>query len=227
IVLEKVVFQSNKEFDEAKEIFNKKNINVWVNCPRRMYDFYKGIKKYFQSKDELQLIVHGGNWGLGCNSIHFLDLWTYFTEDYDFKLELSGLDQFIIDSKREGFKEFTGTIFGYSSKNNKILLTSLNDIKIPTTIQIYGKEARISIMESKGKAWISLKENNWNQEEIEFNTPFQSQLSHLMAESILKNNNSDLISYDLSSKLHKPLIEILLKHLNNIENFTSDYCPIT
>ena len=44
LVFEKVVFQKKQDFKMISNIFKKKNINAWVNCPRRTFNIYEKIK---------------------------------------------------------------------------------------------------------------------------------------------------------------------------------------
>ena len=62
--------------------------------------------------------VTGGNRDIGCNSIHYIDLYSYLSENltlnYNFKL-----DKKLKKSKRKGFIEFNGQII--STNNNSSL----------------------------------------------------------------------------------------------------------
>ena len=76
LVLEKVLFQDIDSYATVSELIIKTNTTTFVNHPRRTFDFYKQIKRnYHASKDKTLLMqVVGGNWGLGCNTLHFIDM---------------------------------------------------------------------------------------------------------------------------------------------------------
>ena len=78
-ILEKVLVQNSEELKSLYTHFGEKN-KVWVNIPRREMVWHQEIKQYFQSQSEKisEINVYGGNWGLACNSIHFLDLFLSF-----------------------------------------------------------------------------------------------------------------------------------------------------
>ena len=44
---------------------------AWVNCPRRMLDFYNELKKTLNGNIHIAVTGNGG--GLGCNGIPLLD----------------------------------------------------------------------------------------------------------------------------------------------------------
>ena len=78
LILEKVVFQSLKSFDNIIKISIKKNVKIFVNCPRRTITIFKHIKKKLNNFSEpLILRYTGSNWGMCSNSIHFVDLFFY------------------------------------------------------------------------------------------------------------------------------------------------------
>jgi predicted dehydrogenase len=74
MVLEKVVFQSASEFDWARSLFAQHGILCWVNCPRRTLTIYRRIKELVLTEGKLLYWVFGGDWGLGCNAIHFVEV---------------------------------------------------------------------------------------------------------------------------------------------------------
>lgn len=80
----------------------------------------------------------GGDWGLGCNAIHFLDLLTFFTRKVDFELDISHLDSEIRVSKKERFVEFTGFLLGKCRKATKSP-NSTFESQAHHTISLYNK----------------------------------------------------------------------------------------
>ena len=49
-------------------------LNIFVNFPRRMVDFYQHINFIFRDEQNITFNVYGGNWGLASNLVHFLDV---------------------------------------------------------------------------------------------------------------------------------------------------------
>ncbi len=225
-ILEKVLFQKLSEYDEIQQILKNKNIDCWVNHPFRCYPIYKELKKYFSSFTPVTYHVSGGDWGLGCNGLHYIDHLAFLTNSYDLNINTDFLDKVIIDSKRNGFKEFSGRLIGSLGDNNFIL--QCDKYYSPLTITIQNENIKIILDEVSGWLKIAKKENNWKwenfNEKIMF---FQSELTNIVATEIFKNNDCDLPTFEMATNLHKSFIEGLLRHLNKVENKTNDICPIT
>lgn len=209
VLFEKVLFQSSKEIAEADEILNEKGINAWVNCPKRLYDVNEKIISAINDDSTVEYIVEGGNWGIGCNAIHFIDHMSCLTGDVNYELKLNKLDQKIHESKRAGFVDFTGTLEISFSKGHsmKLIATpeekSRYDLKIKIDNQIFEmdeftNELRVRDLEG------NLIEN------IKYNYPFQSDMTQNVAQSILFKNQCRLPDFNESSHLHRQMLEPLL-----------------
>ena len=221
IVFEKVLFQTEKDYKGVDDILKQKGIKAWVNSPRRMYEGYKAIKPLFDGK-VVNMTVNGGEWGMGCNSIHFLDVYSFLTGQYDYTLNTGAVDKLIIDSKRAGYKEFTGTIRADYANGGTVVL-NCSTSPIGHLVTIASNDAICSISEIKKECWIKTEEID---EIIPFPVPYQSQLTSIVLDSILDNGTCELATYDESKKVHLPFITGLIDFLNRIGNNT-DNCPIT
>ena len=107
-ILEKVLFQSKDQFVEVDTLLKKSSIPTWVNCWMRTTDLFKQIKSALNLNDPIQMKINGPQWGMGTNSVHFMDLLSFFTECVDYNFTGVHLRNKVLDSKREGFKEFMG-----------------------------------------------------------------------------------------------------------------------
>ena len=228
LILEKVVFQSNKDFWEIITLLNKHKIKAWVNCPRRMFPFYKEIKESFKDDKKISLHVQGGNWGMACNSIHFLDFLSFLSGDNDFNVAISSrIDSEISESKRKGFIELTGVLNGSSIAGNEFSFVSKKDSNAPGVMSILGKSLHYIVFEAEGKYLIARKSTGWKWKEVRFAIPEQSQLTHLAVEQIIEQGKSDLTPLEVSWKLHKPLLKIFKEKLEKITGMRYERCPIT
>lgn len=221
VVFEKVLFQKESDFHEVATILNIKGIKSWVNCPRRMYEGYKALQPLFKNKT-VNMTVSGGLWGMGCNSIHFLDVYSYLTESTDYTLSTEGVDHTIIDSKRVGYKEFTGTLTAHFANGGTVVLHSANN-SISHLITLNTDDAFCCVSEIKKECWINSVERN---EVVAFPVPYQSQLTSIVLDSILDNGTCELATYEESTKIHLPLIKGLIAFLNK-NGIDTDNCPIT
>lgn len=221
VVFEKVLFQTEKDYKEVDDILKRKGIKAWVNCPRRMYEGYKAIKPLFEGK-VVNMTVNGGEWGMGCNSIHFLDVYSFLTGQYDYTLKTGAVDKHIIDSKRAGYKEFTGTIRADYANGGTVVL-NCSTSPIGHLVNIACSDAICTISEVKKECWIKTEERD---ELVPFPVPYQSQLTSIVLDNILENGTCELATYEESKEVHLPFITGLIDFLNSISNCT-DYCPIT
>jgi len=225
LVLEKVLFQTVAEYFEIDDLLRKKDIPTWVNCWMREKNFYKKLKTQLNLDEKIQMKVEGSLWGMGCNSIHFIDLFAYLTACKDFDFIGCHLDKEIINSKRPGFKEFTGTLIGKNSQGHSLTLScdSGND---PYKIKIINGSQKHEITDCIDH--VVHRFFDWKEESVEeVAIPFQSQTTHRLVYKIINDKNCDLPSYRDSMNLHLPLIKVLIEHLQNITGDKVEKCPIT
>jgi hypothetical protein len=223
LILEKVLFQNLEHFEDAKVLLNKFAKKVWVNCPRRTFDIYKRIKLFFLGDKIINMKVSGGNWGLGCNSIHYLDVFSYLVDSVKLSPINDGLDAGHHPSKRDRFLEFTGSLSGILGETLFTLESKKNN-QDDIILSIEGLGRKVIINETKGICTFH-GENNATHEE-RFEIPYQSHLSSIWVNQILQHGDCDLIEYKESALLHIPFIKTLLHHIST-ENINNDSCPIT
>lgn len=227
IVFEKILFQSDQQFEDAKKLLNQNDISCWVNCARRMFPIYNQIKEIMAEDSKINIQISGGDWSLACNAVHFIDLLAFLSRDTSYKLDVTDLDPKIWQSKRKGFIEVTGKITGLFSNGSRIELESIAGSEEPIRISINNLQVKTVLDESRGIAKISRREKNWNEEVSEFKVPFQSELTHMVAKEILEYGTCKLTRFDESLLLHLPFIEAIKKHIESVEHRKYDCCPIT
>ncbi len=226
IVLEKFLFTKIEDYNVVAEILNANNIKAWVNCPRRMMEFYQNLKE--QIKGPIHFTATGNAWGLGCNGIHLLDLFAYFAQTTQVVLSNNLLDKTTLTSKRAGYIEFTGTISGYSDANSFQITSFANDSS-PLQISINTPTVRYHIFEGvNAKASIVKLEENWKPSEEEFKMPFQSQLTSVFIDELIDTQNCSLTPFADSSALHLVFLNNLIEFLRKTKNDNSiNECQIT
>ena len=226
ILLEKVLFQKPEDYQEVHGLLQKKNVNAWVNHPRRQFPFYKELKSQFAGSKQVSYQLQGGGWGLACSGLHMIDHLAFLTGEKTLEISGAGLNQAIIRSKRKGFVEFSGALYGQIG-NHPFSLYCHNDAS-PETITICSDNLNLIIDEANGWIRVASKENGWKWEEKkEKIICHQSELTNLVAEDVLLSNKCDLPTYDEAMKLHVPFIRCLMTHLEKTENRKYDLCPIT
>src|SRR3989344_7830450 len=138
-VLEKILFDKKSDYQAVEKIFTKLKIKAWVNCPRRVRPIFKKIKKELTGR-VISLRGTGSQWGLACNTVQFLDLVSYLTGDNDYAVDTHRLDKKILQSKRRGFLEISGTLCANFKNGSYCELTSYVSGNAPLFIEIFNKD---------------------------------------------------------------------------------------
>jgi hypothetical protein len=226
IILEKVVFQSEDLFPEMIDKFRNRKINVWVNCPRRIFPIYRELRGLLKNEESLSLYVTGGNWGLACNALHFIDLFAFLSDIVEIFTDVSNLDAGILQSKRAGFIEVTGFL-SFRNKKGLLVLESARDCSLPTLIKIISPKYEIIVNEAAGKYSVSEKDSRANFQENYFKMLYQSEMTGIIAEKILNGEDPGLVTIESSFVQHSALLPVLTRHISKIQGVDHLVCPIT
>lgn len=219
-VLEKVLAQSVEEVEVIAQA-TAQSYGVWINTARRMMVWHQLLKKEFESKGPIKATYSADLWGLACNSIHFLDLISWWIGEKLDSIDPSSLDPHWFESKREGYFEVTGKLVAHFSKGSTLTLESRVHAEIqPLQIDL-ADGATWKIDEVNGKAFST------NGDHINGCIEFQSHLSGHLVDDILLRGQCDLPSLEESSAMHAIFLQAMLKHWNLSQNRNDDCVPIT
>lgn len=221
LIFEKVLFQSIEEYDAVSRLLGKNSVDAYVNCPRRYYDHYRELaRKVEKNQPPLKMTVTGSNWGLACNGIHFLDLFSYLCEPNIVQIE-SDLSEEIIESKRAGYKEVMGSLSFYSDNGDQLVLKCNEDLTPSLKANyIFGSDS-ISIDELNCCIY------NHDEKVHVYEPVFQSFLTGAYLEEFEKTGKLSLTKFEESSYLHKLFITVLLEHFVKTGVVNDKKCPIT
>lgn len=78
LLVEKVVFQSETQFKEIEALAQQQGAHIYCNFVNRYFPNYQSIKSRM-TDSPVTMIVLGGDFGLGCNALHYIDLFEYLT----------------------------------------------------------------------------------------------------------------------------------------------------
>ena len=124
----------------------------------------------------LQFGISGGGWGLGCNSIHFLDLIGWLTGATTVELSGEWIDADTVRSKRPGFVEFTGGLHGRCG-DARIELASYRDSMARILVSIRGESRSCVVDETAGRAHLlDSREPDAGWSTLDFSMPLISDL---------------------------------------------------
>jgi len=147
-LIEKLVCQSSKEYDDLLSSMKQANAKGWVNTTRRCYKSYQKIKTFFERSNIIHMSITAGNRGLGTNAIHFIDLFSWLANDY--KVILNGdslLNKVFPNSRGKDLLEFAGTITGSTKNGSTLSITFLAQDNLPSIVEISGEDKQIKIDE--------------------------------------------------------------------------------
>lgn len=229
LVLEKILFQDILSYTNIKELIETTKTPTWVNHPRRMFDHYKKIKEIIEKNEKnVSFQVYGGDWGLACNALHFLDLFAFLANSEVETIDMDWIDNIIHESKRLNCIELTGSLKGTLKNGSNFVITSKEGEIGDITLSVLTNSNRWIIQEGSAKKIIHLsKLNSFNEEISNFNTEFQSTLTTRIANDLFSNNTTNLPTYDEACASHLPFIEKTLKKYLEISGIQTTICPIT
>ena len=220
MVLEKFLFPRLSEYEEIGSLIKQKQVKTWVNCPRRMWKGYEIIKQMIDKSKPIEYLYEGGEWGMCCNTIHFVDVFMYLNGMNHFSVNLNGLIQEVADSKRAGYVEVHGTEVFTTANGSVLKLTSLPDYKGESHLIIRNGNTTIEYNEGKGLITV-------NGERTTVSVHYQSSLSGILVDELIETGMCRLVSYDQSASYHIAYLSEIAPFINRIKGWKSDSCPIT
>lgn len=221
-VLEKIVCQSSQDYLKLLEIVRKNKLKVWINLPRRYIKSYIELKKILKENDDLFIDVTAGNIGLGTNSIHFLELFAWFTDNYKIKLNGKNLQK-IHESKNGEFLEFSGQLVGKVKNNSVISIKFFPEYDFSTIIEIYSKNFYVVFDELNSK--VILKKPT--DKKFNFKMELVSDLSSKIFTDILKKKSCNLVKANELKFIHDELFRVFNHHIKKNTGKVVKKCPIT
>lgn len=227
LVLEKVLFQSVQELDCASELLERYRIKAWVNCPRRMFPAYRELREILQQHKQLIMAVKGNDWGLACNAIHFIDLWAAIGEHCDYQIELDGLSETVLDSKRVGYKEIQGMIVGHSDGVKHFELSCEVVGKAPHLEVRFETESFIVNIDETEATAVLFEKKSKTQRVIDYRSVLQSAMTQKVVASLTQSGECDLTPYHESAALHRPFLKALTYYFTQFGGVENSRCPIT
>ena len=219
-ILEKILVQSSDDATNVTQALSGCH-QAWVNTPRRLMCWYKYLRNEVLFSSPLKVEKSGGVWGIACNSIHFIDLVAWWTDETLVSVEPNALSQDWFESKRRGFYEVTGDLVATYSGGSVLTLRSDPEVQDDQLTVETSQGVVWTIDELKGVARSS--EGN----ELLGQLEYQSALTPRLVSEILENGLSDLPTLQESSQMHAIFLDAMLKHWNESRGRNDTHVPIT
>lgn len=228
MLAEKVLFQRPDEYAIAQELLARRGVKTWVNCPRRAYPIYQKLREYFAHDRLSYAQVMGDNWGLGCNGVHFLDLFSMLAGEQLDRLDTTGLDHRLIPSTRKGFIEYTGFCRGSFVGGARFEIASLFGDASRLLLTFRSANRTCFVDETAGCAFLldGATGAGWVREE--FHAPYLSELIPGLVGQMLDTETSPLPTFAESVAYHVPFIKAMADHAAACDDaYSPDCCQIT
>jgi hypothetical protein len=235
LILEKVAFQSVKDFKDIIELTERKNIKCYVNCPLRIQPLYSVLTDRFDLDEDTKFTYeYSDDFKISSSLIHILDLFCYFCDDFDIKI-YTEFKKVIDNPKYKDFVDFVGEVNVINS-NGHILIVKKGNKKFTETLEIDNINVNIHVTEGGEEKDINQKRlgniiiNKKNEDEkLEFSTKFswQSELTMCYIMDLYNTGELELPTLRESFATHKPMIESFNKFLSETKGETFTICPIT
>ena len=224
-LLEKVLFQCLEDYAEAQELIRAHGVRAWVNCSRRAYPIYAEVKAFFANDPVRRFSVSGRDWGIGSNSVHFLDLLGMVTNRTPCAVSTAGLDQELAPGKRPNTVEFTGSLRGAFEGGAVFELSSTSTAT--SLIVEFEATSRSCVVDETGGIAVFIDDSVSEERRVQFTAPLASQMAAPIASQVLADGQCELPTYEESIKFHVPLIEALSAHTRGRRGSASTCCPVT
>lgn len=136
IILEKYLFKSRAEFDECLSLSRVPTfVNQWMFGTNTFNNIF--------SRNVNSVIIEGSNWGLGCNSVHWIDLIKQSLGISNLRVGKQSTTLGVFASKRAGYEEVHGDWTFEDTNSDKAfrLIDSASDSQSPgLAIKVDGQD---------------------------------------------------------------------------------------
>jgi hypothetical protein len=229
-LIEKVVCQSVGEYERLMGLMDRYDAKGWVNCTRRYCEFYECLESDLRRGGRpIVMNVKAGAIGLGCNAIHFLDLFGWLVGDCE-SLELDGryvLGELLENARGEDLCEFAGTVTGRTARGDFVSVSFLPDGDDEMSVSVASGDLRACVNEVAGKAIVAMSGSGWEFEDREFRIPYTSEATQLIAEEIFSAGTCRLPSLEESFVSHRELFSVFGAVMGEAKGGVVEVCPIT
>ena len=222
MILEKVVFQNEKDFDEIIKLFEEKNIKSWVNCHLRAQPIYKELKRQsIVSYDTTITYDYSDDFTLSSSAIHILDLFSYLCDDYDLEIQDIITDTELKTSRHSGCVDFNGYM-KVKSTNGYELVVKKRDAHFGEHLTVHHND--LTVRSSEGDD----PDNRLGfVQDKKIPYVWQSSLTNSYIDDIIKKSDCDLSTLENSAKLHKVMLRSFRRLLKEDYNREVVDCPVT
>ena len=170
--------------------------------------------------------VHGSNYALASNAIHYLDLYAYLTGVPVSNLDGSMLEEDRTGNRRSGYREIVGTLRGCGSCGAPVSLTSYPGSHLPGTVQFVSELGHYIVDEGEKRLRYVASDTEWRWREESFVSYEVSGMTPVY-QNILDRGACALTPYAEAAAMHRDLIEVYNRLFFGSHATADQACPIT
>ena len=202
-VLEKVLAQDESGLDRLLDVTSTSQ--AWVNMPRRMMDWHRRLYYSIRGNGPISMVVSGGDWGLACNAVHFMDLLAWWSGAAPRAVDTNLLEPAWSPAKRKGFWEVHGSM-SVTYADGSLLILNADHSTEPVAIEA----------DAGGMAWLINESDGVARRSDGFSQPgvyeLQSEMTPRLVDSILTSGTCALPTLEDSVGIHRVLLQGLSDH---------------
>ncbi len=211
IILEKFLFPKLSDYKYCDDLFDSHVAKVWVN--QWMGFEFKELKNFINPSKNISFNVKGNNWGLCCNSVHYIDWFHSIIDREEIFLDTIDLEKKIYCSKRANYYEIFGKYKIKSNSGHTLTLecnknADLNDLSRKIFIEISNSDNSI-FTELLEDSLICNIENDDEVSQLELPVRFQSKRTSEVIQSLIDSDHCNLIEYRISSGHHLIIFKMI------------------
>ena len=218
-LLEKVVFQSENQFNEIISLLDKNKAIALCNFVNRCYPTYISLKNKIKSKS-FKMIVSAADIRLGSNALHYIDLFKFLGGDEPFAVSSDIYLNKKNNKRGKKYSEFLGNIYFKNKNGSELIISADEDKPYNTEIIISDNQNTHLISESLGTHKIFNEEKILNKK---FKTVFTSNLTEQVYCNLIKGKLI-LPTVKETKNSHLEFFKIINKKL---KKSNQSKCPIT
>jgi hypothetical protein len=224
--LEKVLFQRRSDLRAVADVIDARSIPTWVNCTRRAWPGYRELRSRIHGQGPIHMTVNGGEWGLACNGIHYVDIFCGLSRESISSIDASALELPAIASKRPGYIEFLGTLKITGERGSTLTLNAMRSaVVLPIDLALSLPDAGLSMDIDEASKCLRIHHlPTGDKQSLPFTMIQTSQLTDQYRAILQDQGEVFLTPYAESAAQHDWLLAVFQKALG----FSDDQpCPIT
>ncbi len=228
-LLEKMVAQAIRDYENLIEFSRRNSLSVWVNCKTRAHASHRRIKQNLHPDEPLVLSIAGGNHGLANNGVHAADLFVFFDSIEEIRLTAARIDPILHPSKRgANIFDLSGTIHAHSSKGSTFTLSLAAGHFAPLQFSVTAPRYRAVVDDMVKCFYESSAESDWVWREVPYDANLSvSFMTRGFVTDILASGACELPTLEQCFPAHQLILRSLRPYFNRMMGTDSEICPVT